>query len=57
VVIVTAAVLSCFGSARSLQIGDGVAGIAVTSVDRLGDDALVVGVHLAAFALILVGRR
>jgi drug/metabolite transporter (DMT)-like permease len=70
VVIVTAAVFSFFASARSLQIGDGVAVIAVTSVaanlstilaglavfgDRLGDDALVVGVRLAAFALILVG--
>jgi hypothetical protein len=57
-------------SARSLQIGDGVAVIAVTSVaanlstilaglavfgDRLGNSALVIGVRLAAFALILVG--
>ncbi len=70
VVIITAAVFSFYASARSLQIGDGVAVIAVTSVaanlstilaglavfgDRLGDDALVVGVRLAAFALILVG--
>ena len=70
VVIVTAAVFSFFASARSLQIGDGVAVIAVTSVaanlstilaglavfgDRLGNDALVIGVRLAAFALILVG--
>jgi drug/metabolite transporter (DMT)-like permease len=70
VVIVTAAVFSFFASARSLQIGDGVAVIAVTSVaanlstilaglavfgDRLGDDAVVVGVRIAAFALILVG--
>jgi drug/metabolite transporter (DMT)-like permease len=70
VIIVTAAVFSFFASARSLQIGDGVVVIAVTSVaanlstivaglavfgDRLGDDALVVGVRLAAFALILVG--
>jgi drug/metabolite transporter (DMT)-like permease len=70
VVIVTAAVFSFFASARSLQIGDGVAVIAVTSVaanlatilaglavfgDRLGNDAFVVGVRLAAFALILVG--
>jgi multidrug transporter EmrE-like cation transporter len=70
VVIVTAAVFSFYASARSLQIGDGVAVIAVTSVaanlstilaglavfgDRLGTDALVVGVRLAAFALILVG--
>ena len=70
VIIVTAAVFSFFASARSLQIGDGVAVIAVTSVaanlstilagltvfgDRLGDNALVVGVRVAAFALILVG--
>jgi multidrug transporter EmrE-like cation transporter len=70
VVIVTAAVFSFYASARSLQIGEGVAVIAVTSVaanlstilaglavfgDRLGDDALVVGVRIAAFALILVG--
>jgi drug/metabolite transporter (DMT)-like permease len=70
VIIVTAAVFSFFASARSLQIGDGVAVIAVTSVaanlstivaglavfgDRLGDDALVIGVRLAAFALILLG--
>jgi drug/metabolite transporter (DMT)-like permease len=70
VVIVTAAVFSFFASARSLQIGDGVAVIAVTSVaanltpivaglavfgDRLGSDPLVVGVRIAAFALILVG--
>jgi multidrug transporter EmrE-like cation transporter len=69
-VIVTAAVFSFFASARSLQIGDGVAVIAVTSVaanlstilaglavfgDRLGADALVIGVRLAAFALILIG--
>jgi drug/metabolite transporter (DMT)-like permease len=70
VIIVTAAIFSFYASARSLQIGDGVAVIAVTSVaanlstivaglavfgDRLGTDALVVGVRLAAFALILVG--
>jgi drug/metabolite transporter (DMT)-like permease len=70
VVIITAAVFSFYASARSLQIGDGVAVIAVTSVaanlstilaglavfgDRLGNDALVVGVRAAAFALILVG--
>jgi multidrug transporter EmrE-like cation transporter len=70
VVVLTAAVFSFFASARSLQIGDGVAVIAVTSVaanlstilaglavfgDRLGDDALVVGLRIAAFALILVG--
>lgn len=70
VVIVTAAVFSFYASARSLQIGDGVAVIAVTSVaanlstilaglavfgDRLGNDPLVIGVRLAAFALILTG--
>jgi hypothetical protein len=70
VVIVTAAVFSFFASARSLQIGDGVAVIAVTSVaanlstilaglavfgDRLGNDAFVIGVRVAAFALILLG--
>jgi drug/metabolite transporter (DMT)-like permease len=70
VVIVSAAVFSFYASARSLQIGDGVAVIAVTSVaanlstilaglavfgDRLGNDAPVIGVRLAAFALILVG--
>jgi drug/metabolite transporter (DMT)-like permease len=70
VIIITAAVFSFFASARSLQIGDGVAVIAVTSVaanlstiiaglavfgDRLGDDPLVVVVRVAAFALILVG--
>jgi hypothetical protein len=70
VVIVTAAVFSFYASARSLQIGDGVAVIAVTSVaanlstilaglavfgDRLGNDAFVIGVRLAAFAMILVG--
>jgi drug/metabolite transporter (DMT)-like permease len=70
VIIVTAAVFSFFASARSLQVGDGVSVIAVTSVaanlsaiiaglavfgDRLGSDALVVGVRLAAFALILIG--
>ncbi len=70
VVIVTAAVFSFYASARSLQIGDGVAVIAVTSVaanlstivaglavfgDRLGNDALVIGVRMMAFALILVG--
>ena len=70
VVIVTAAVFSFYASARSLQIGDGVAVIAVTSVaanlstilaglavfgDRIGNDAFVIGMRLAAFALILVG--
>ena len=70
VIILTAAVFSFYASARSLQIGDGVAVIAVTSVaanlstilaglavfgDRLGDDPLVIGVRLVAFALILTG--
>ena len=70
VVVVTAAVFSFYASARSLQIGDGVAVIAVTSVaanlstilaglavfgDRLGNDTLAIGVRSAAFALILVG--
>jgi multidrug transporter EmrE-like cation transporter len=70
VIVVSAAVLSFFASARSLQIGDGVAVIAVTSVaanlsailaglavfgDQLGNDPLVIGVRLAAFVLILVG--
>ena len=70
VVIVTAAVFSFYASARSLQIGDGVAVIAVTSVaanlstilaglavfgDRLGTNPLVIGVRVAAFALILIG--
>jgi drug/metabolite transporter (DMT)-like permease len=70
VIIVTAAVFSFFASARSLQIGDGVAVIAVTSVaanltaivaglavfgDELGDGALEIGVRVAAFILILVG--
>jgi drug/metabolite transporter (DMT)-like permease len=69
-VILTAAVFSFYASARSLQIGEGVAVIAVTSVaanlstivaglavfgDRLGNDAGVVGLRLAAFALILAG--
>ena len=69
-IIVTAAVFSFYASARSLQIGDGVTVIAVTSVaanlstivaglavfgDRIGDDPLVVGARVVAFALILVG--
>ncbi|MDQ3631920.1 MAG: hypothetical protein M3417_11765 [Actinomycetota bacterium] len=69
-IIVTAGIFSFYASARSLQIGDGVAVIAVTSVaanltaiiaglavfgDRLGDNPLVVGVRIAAFALILLG--
>jgi multidrug transporter EmrE-like cation transporter len=70
VIIVTAAIFSFFASARSLQIGDGVAVIAVTSVaanlstilaglvvfgDQLGHNPVVIGVRLAAFALILAG--
>jgi drug/metabolite transporter (DMT)-like permease len=70
VVAVTAAVGSFYASARSLQIGEAVAVIAVTSVaanlstilagfavfgDPLGSDALEVGVRIAAFVLILVG--
>jgi len=70
VIIVTAAIFSFFASARSLQIGEVVTVIAVTSVaanlstiiaglavfgDRLGDDPLVIGVRLAAFILVLVG--
>jgi hypothetical protein len=70
VIIITAAVFSFYASARSLQIGDGVAVIAVTSVaanlstiiaglavfgDRLGDNAFVIVVRLVSFALILVG--
>jgi drug/metabolite transporter (DMT)-like permease len=70
VVIITAAVFSFFASARSLQIGDGVAVIAVTSVaanlstilaglavfgDPIGTDPLVIGVRGMAFVLILVG--
>ncbi len=69
-IVVSAAFVSFFASARSLQIGDGVAVIAVTSVaanlsailaglavfgDQLGNDPLVIGVRLAAFVLILVG--
>ena len=61
-IIVSAAVFSFYASARSLQLGDGVAVIAVTSVaanlstilaglavfgDRLGDNAFVIGVRLA----------
>jgi multidrug transporter EmrE-like cation transporter len=69
-VILVAAAGSFFASARSLQVGDGVAVIAVTSVaanlttivaglavfgDPLGNNALVVGVRIAAFVLILAG--
>ena len=64
-----AAVGSFFASARSLQVGDGVAVIAVTSVaanmssilagmvvfgDPLGDDFLVVAARLTAFVLVLL---
>ena len=67
--ILVAAVGSFFASARSLQVGDGVAVIAVTSVaanmsaiaagvlvfgDPLGDDALVVVARVIAFVLVLV---
>jgi multidrug transporter EmrE-like cation transporter len=69
-IILTAAVFSFYASARSLQIGEGVAVIAVTSVaanlstiiaglavfgDRLGSDPFVIGVRLVAFTLILAG--
>jgi hypothetical protein len=69
-ITVSAAIFSFYASARSLQIGDGVAVIAVTSVaanlstivaglavfgDRLGGNAFIVGVRIAAFALILAG--
>ena len=69
-IILTAAVFSFYASARSLQIGDGVTVIAVTSVaanlstilaglavfgDRIGDNALEIGVRLAAFVMILIG--
>jgi drug/metabolite transporter (DMT)-like permease len=69
-VILIAAAASFFASARSLQIGDGVAVIAVTSVaanlstilaglavfgDPLGQNALVVIARIIAFVLILAG--
>jgi len=69
VLIVVAAVASFYASARSLQVGDGVAVIAVTSVaanmssivagmvvfgDPLGDDSLLVAARLAAFVMVLV---
>jgi hypothetical protein len=68
-VVVIAAVASFFASARSLQVGDGVAVIAITSVaanmsaiaagmmvfgDPLGDDLVVVVGRLTAFVLVLV---
>ena len=71
VIIVTAAgFFRPYASARSLQIGDGVAVIAVTSVaanlstmlaglavfgDRLGDSASVIVARLVSFFVILVG--
>ncbi len=70
VVILVAAIASFFASARSLQIGDGVAVIAVTAVtanlstivaglavfgDPLGKNALVVAARIVAFAAILAG--
>ena len=69
VLIVLAGVGAFFASARSLQIGEGVAVIAVTSVaanlsailagvvvfgDPLGKDALVVIARVTAFVLVLV---
>lgn len=68
-VIIVAAVGAFFASARSLQVGEGVAVIAVTSVaanmssivagvmvfgDPLGDDALTVAARVIAFVLVLV---
>jgi drug/metabolite transporter (DMT)-like permease len=68
--ILSAALFSFFASARSLQIGEAVAVIAVTSVaanlstiiagiavfgDPLGNGTLEVGARVAAFALIIVG--
>jgi drug/metabolite transporter (DMT)-like permease len=68
--ILTAALFSFFASARSLQIGEAVAVIAVTSVaanlstiiagiavfgDPLGNGTLEVAARVAAFALIIVG--
>ena len=69
-VILVAAVAAFFASARSLQIGDGVAVIAVTSVaanlstivaglavfgDPLGDNPLVIVARVIAFVAILAG--
>jgi len=68
ILIVIAGVASFFASARSLQVGEGVGVIAVTSVaanlsailagvvvfgDPLGDDALVVSARVGAFVLVL----
>jgi hypothetical protein len=67
---VSAAVFSFFASARSLQVGEGVAVIAVTSVaanmssilagvlvfsDPMGRDALEVVARIAGFVLVLAG--
>jgi hypothetical protein len=67
---VSAAVFSFFASARSLQVGEGVAVIAVTSVaanmssilagvlvfgDPMGRDALEVIARTAGFVLVLAG--
>ncbi len=67
--IVLLAVAAFFASARSLQVGEGVAVIAVTSVaanmsailagilvfgDPLGDDTLIVATRVTAFLLVLV---
>ena len=69
-VAVSAAVFSFFASARSLQVGEGVAVIAVTSVaanmssilagvlvfgDPMGRDALEVVARIAGFVLVLAG--
>lgn len=69
IVIVLAGIGAFFASARSLQVGEGVAVIAVTSVtanlsailagvlvfgDPLGKDALVVVARVTAFVLVLV---
>ena len=69
VLIVVTAVGAFFASARSLQVGDGVAVIAVTSVaanmsaivagmlvfgDPLGDDFWIVTARIVAFMLVLV---
>jgi drug/metabolite transporter (DMT)-like permease len=68
--ILAAALFSFFASARSLQIGEAVAVIAVTSVaanlstivagmivfgDRMGHGPVEIAARLAAFALIIVG--
>jgi hypothetical protein len=67
-VAAVAAVASFYASARSLQVGEGVSVIAVTSVaanmsailagvfgDPMGSDALEVIVRTAAFAMVLAG--